>query len=137
AVADVVLLPQWELTREELAAVIGQQAAAGATNEQAVAQALAMPTDFGSQTGVVRGVLAGAREMQLSPAELERLARLTRDGLRQAVQDELLSRGHRPALVQEFTGDLAALPEAMRVPQTTAAAWTKPALEKKTTPKED
>ncbi|MCI0398022.1 MAG: hypothetical protein L0322_24260, partial [Chloroflexi bacterium] len=97
AVADVVLLPQWELTREELAAVIGQQAAAGATGEQAVVEALAMPTDFGSQTGLVRGVLAGAREMRLSPAELEHFARLTRDGLRQAVQDELLSRGHRPA----------------------------------------
>jgi hypothetical protein len=124
AVADMVLLPQRRLTRTELVTVIGQQVAAGATNEQAVVQAVGLPIGFGGQTGNVRGVLAGARAMNLSPADLSRLAELIRDGLRETAQEELISRGHRPAQVREFISDMAALPGAMVMPQSTAITPT-------------
>ena len=124
AVADMVLLPQRRLTRTELVTVIGQEAAAGATTEQAVIQAIGMPTGFGGQTGNVRGVMAGARAMNLSPAELGRLAEMIQDGLRDMVQAELTGRGYRPETVRDFVGDMAALPGAMVVPQSTAVAPT-------------
>jgi succinate dehydrogenase/fumarate reductase cytochrome b subunit len=120
AVADMVLLPQRRLTRIELVTVIGQQVAAGATNEQAVVRAIGSPIGFGGQTGNVRGLMAGARTMNLSPAELARLAELIRDGLRETAQEDLISRGYRPAQVREFVSDMATLPGAMVVPQTTA-----------------
>ena len=77
AVADMVLRPQRRVTRTELVTVIGREAAAEATTEQAVIQAIGMgqtvsASGFGGQTGNVRGVLAGARAMNLSPAELAR-----------------------------------------------------------------
>ena len=121
AVADMVLLPQRRLTRTELVMVVGQQVAAGASSEQAVAQAIGSPVGFGGQTGNVRGVMAGARAMNLSPAELARLAEMIQDGLRDAVQAELTGRGYRPEMVRDFVSDVAALPGAMVVPQTTAA----------------
>ncbi|MCA9990394.1 MAG: hypothetical protein KDE29_05270, partial [Anaerolineales bacterium] len=124
AVADMVLLPQRRLTRIELVTVIGQEAAAGATTEQAVIKAIGMPTGFGGQTGNVRGVMAGARAMNLSPAELGRLAEMIQDGLRDVVQAELTDRGYRPEMVRDFVGDMAALPGAMIVPQSTAVAPT-------------
>lgn len=120
AVADMVLLPQRRLTRGELAVVIGQQAAAGATSDQAVAEAIGSPVNFGGQTGAIRGVLAGAAEMSLSPDEMARLAGMISDGLREAVQAELAGRGHRPDIVRDFASDMASLPGAMTVPQTTA-----------------
>jgi hypothetical protein len=120
AVADMVLLPQRRLTRTELVTVIGREAAAGATNEQAITQAIGMPIGFGGQTGNVRGVLAGARAMNLSPAELARLAEMIQDGLRDVVQAELADRGYRPEMVRDFVGDMAALPGTVVVPQTTA-----------------
>lgn len=120
AVADMILLPQRRLTRPELAVVIGQEAAAGATSEQAVVEALGMPVGFGGQTGNVRGVLAGARTMQLSPADLARLAEMIQDGLRETVQQELVGRGYQTAQVSSFISDMAALPAAMIVPQSTA-----------------
>lgn len=124
AVADMVLLPQRRLTRTELVTVIGREAATGATTEQAVAQAIGMPVGFGGQTGNVRGVMAGARTMNLSPAELARLAEMIQDGLRDVVQSELTGRGYRPEMVRDFVGDMAALPGAMIVPQSTAVAPT-------------
>jgi hypothetical protein len=120
AVADMVLLPQRRLTRGELATVIGEQIAAGTTTDQAVADAIGTPVGFGGQTGTIRGVMAGAEAMNLSPDELARLAALISDGLREAVQAELAVRGHRPELVRGFVSDLASLPGAMIVPQTTA-----------------
>jgi len=120
AVADMILLPQRRLTRTELAAVIGQEAATGATSEQAVVEVLGMPVGFGGQTGNVRGVLAGARTMQLSPTDLARLAEMIQDGLRDTVQRELVGRGYQTAQVSSFISDLAALPAAMIVPQSTA-----------------
>lgn len=124
AVADMVLLPQRRLTRTELVTVIGQEAAAGATNEQTIVQAIGMPTGFGGQTGNVRGVMAGARAMNLSPAELVRLAEMIQDGLRDVVQAELADRGYRPEMVRDFVSDMAALPGAMVVPQSTAVGPT-------------
>lgn len=124
AVADMVLLPQRRLTRTELVTVIGQEAAAGATSEQAIAQAIGMPIGWGGQTGNVRGVLAGARAMNLSPAELSRLAEMIQDGLRDVVQAELADRGYRPEMVRDFVSDMAALPGAMVVPQSTAVKPT-------------
>jgi hypothetical protein len=124
AVADMILLPQRYLPRTELVAAIGQEAAAGANSEQAVVEALAMPVGFGGQTGNVRGVLAGARTMQLSPAELARLAAMIQDGLRDTVQQELVGRGYQTAQVTDFISDMAALPSAMIVPQSTAVAPT-------------
>jgi hypothetical protein len=121
AVADMVLLPQRRFTREELATVIGQEVAAGAGSEQAVVDAIGSPVGFGGQTGNVRGVMAGARAMSLSPAEMSRLAALIQDGLRETVQAELAGRGYRPEVVQDFVSDLAALPGAVVVPQTTAS----------------
>jgi hypothetical protein len=125
AVADMVLLPQRRLSRTELVSVIGQEAAAGAADEQPIIQALGIgPTvvasGFGGQTGNVRGVLAGAQAMNLSPAELARLAEMIQDGLRDRVQAELANRGYRPEMVRNFVSDMAALPGAMVVPQSTA-----------------
>lgn len=120
AVADMVLLPRRRLTRPELANVIGRQAAAGAGSEQAVVQAIGSPVGFGGQTGTVRGVLAGARDMTLSPADLTRLAGMIQDGLREAVQAELTAQGHPPEKVRHFVSDMAALPAALVVPQSTA-----------------
>ncbi|MCC6607013.1 MAG: hypothetical protein IT327_27650 [Anaerolineae bacterium] len=129
AVADMVLLPQRRLTRPELVSVIGQEAAAGAVDEQPILHALGMgptvvPSGFGGQTGNVRGVMAGARAMNLSPADLTRLAEMIQDGLRDMVQAELADRGHRPEMVRSFVSDLAALPGAMVVPQSTAIKMT-------------
>lgn len=124
AVADMVLLPQRRLTRTELVTVIGQEAAVGATNEQAIAQAIGMPIGWGGQTGNVRGVMAGARAMNLSPVELARLAEMIQDGLRDVVQAELAGRGYRPEMVRDFVSDIAALPGAMIVPQSTAVKPT-------------
>lgn len=136
AVADMVLLPQRRLTRAELVAVIGQEAAApraaaGAAGEQAVAQAIGMgPTvvasGFGGQTGNVRGVLAGAQAMQLSPADLARLAEMIQDGLRDVVQAELMGRGVPATQVHTFINDMAALPAAIVIPQTTAVQPQQP-----------
>lgn len=122
AVADMVLLPQRRLTRTELVTVIGQQAAAGAASEQAVVQAVGSPVGFGGQTGNVRGVMAGAQAMNLSPADLTRLAELIRNGLRETAQEELIGRGHQLAQVREFVSDMAALPGAMVLPQSTAGS---------------
>jgi hypothetical protein len=116
----MVLLPQRQLTRTELVAVIGQQVAAGETSEQAVAQAINTPVGFGGQTGNIRGVIAGAQAMNLSPAELTHLADLIRDGLRDMVQEELVSRGYRSEMVHAFVSDMSALPSVMVVPQTTS-----------------
>lgn len=121
AVADMVLLPQRYLTRAELAAVIGQEAAAPNATEQAVIQAIGSPVGLGGMTGSVRGVLAGAQAMNLSPAELARLAELIQDGLRDVVQAELAGRGYRPEMVRDFVSDMAALPGALVVPQTAAS----------------
>ncbi len=120
AVADMVLLPQRRLTRTELVGVIGQEAAAGAVDEQPVIQAIGMPVGFGGQTGNVRGVMAGVRAMNLSPADLARLSEMIQDGLRDVVQAELADRGYRPEMVRDFVSDMAALPGAMVVPQSTA-----------------
>ena len=125
AVADMVLLPQRRVSRAELVSVIGREAAAGAADEQPVLHALGMgptviPAGFGGQTGNVRGVLAGAQAMNLSPADLTRLADMIQDGLRDVVQTELFDRGYQPEMVRNFVSDIAALPGAMIVPQSTA-----------------
>lgn len=126
AVADMVLLPQRHLTRRELAHTIGQVAAEAATDEAAsataVAEALGTPVSFGGLTGSLRGVLAGARTLALPPEELARLADMIEAGLRQAVLTELAGRGYRPDVVRDFVTDLAALPAALILPQTTAGA---------------
>lgn len=126
AVADMVLLPQRQLTRPQLAAVIGRQAAAGAESEQAVIEALEMPVDFGPQTGAVRGVLDGARQLTLSPADLARLAALIQDGLREQAQAQLHARGAAPQQAHALLNEMAALPEIITVPQTTAVPPSQP-----------
>ncbi len=120
AVADMVMLPQRRVTREELVTVIGHEVAAGATNEQTVLQAIGSPVGFGGQTGNIRGVMAGARRMNLAAAELGRLAELIRDGLRETAQEELVTRGHQSVQVGEFVTNMAALPGMMVMPQSTA-----------------
>lgn len=121
AVADMVLLPQRRLTRGELAQAIGEAAAANqSATEQDVAAAIGSPVGFAGQTGTIRGVLAGARELRLSPADLARLVEMIQAGLQAKAQAELTSSGYRPELVREFIGDLAALPGSLVVPQTTA-----------------
>ena len=121
AVADMVLLPQRRLSRAELAYAIGQAGMAHeAATEQDVAVVVGSPTGFGGQTGNVRGVLAGAQTMNLSPAELARLAEMIQDGLRDRVQAELANRGYRPEMVRNFVSDVAALPGVLVVPQSTA-----------------
>ena len=60
--------------------------------------------------------------MNLSPAELARLAEMIQDGLRDVVGAELADRGYRPEIVRDFVSDMAALPAAMIVPQTTAVS---------------
>jgi hypothetical protein len=117
ALTDMVLLPRRQLSRPELARAIGQIAPDPHADEQAVAERLSMPVGFGSQTGSVRGVLAGAREMGLRPEEMTRLAEMIQEGLREAVLAELIEGGSRPEAARNFIGDLAALPESMIVPQ--------------------
>ena len=124
AIADMTLRPQRRLTRTELMAVIGQQVAAGKTNEQAVVQAIGSPVGFGGQTGNVRGVMAGARAMNLSSADLTQLAELIRNGLREQAQQTLVRRGVQPAQAREFIGDMSALPSALVVPQSAAMTPT-------------
>ena len=120
AVADLVLQPERRLTRVQLAAVIGAQVAAGSPTVEGVQAAIGSPVHFGGQTGNIRGVIAGAQALQLAPEELARLAERVGQGLREAVQAELVSRGHRPDVVHPFVSSLAALPAAVTVPQTTA-----------------
>jgi len=120
AVADLVLLPQRRLARPQLAVAIGERVAAGETTVASVQAAIGSPVHFGGQTGTVRGVIAGARALQLAPEELAQLAEQIGRGLREAVQAELVGQGHRPDLVAEFLSNLAALPAAITVPQTTA-----------------
>ena len=122
AVTDMLLLPRRQLSRRELAHAVGQVAADPDADERAVAERLAMPVGFGSQTGDVRGVLAGAREMGLTAAEMSRLAQMIQDGLREAVLTELTARNQPETAVRTFINDLAALPEAMVVPQSVRVA---------------
>jgi hypothetical protein len=68
----------------------------------------------------VRGVLAGASAMQLSPSDLARLAQMIQDGLRDSVQAELVGRGYQTSQVRSFISDMTALPAAMVVPQSTS-----------------
>ena len=117
AVADMVLLPQRRLARTELVTVIGEQAAAGQRNETAVSDAIGSPVSFGGQTGAIRGVMAGAGAMKLSPEELTRLAALIRDGMRQEAGQQLVAQGHQPAAARALISDIAALPATMVVPQ--------------------
>jgi hypothetical protein len=117
ALTDVVLLPRRQLSRPELARAIGQTAVEPDSSEQEVALRLSMPVGFGSQTGSVRSVLAGARAMGLTPEEMTRLAQMIQDGLREAVLAELIESGRQPEAARDFTGDLAALPESLVVPQ--------------------
>ncbi len=117
AVADMVLLPQRRLARTELVTVIGEQAAAGQRNETAVSTAIGSPVSFGGQTGAIRGVMAGAGAMKLSPEELTRLAALIRDGMRQEAGQQLVAQGHQPAAARALISDIAALPATMVVPQ--------------------
>lgn len=124
AVADMVLLPQRQLTKQQLVTVIGQEVAAGAIDEQPVIDSLQMPVGFGGQTGNVRGVLAGAKAMQLSTTELSQLAEMIQDGLRDDAQLQLTRRGHRPEMVRDLVADIAALPNVLVIPQTTAVAPT-------------
>lgn len=120
AVADMVLLPQRQLTHSELISAIGQVATQGATDEQPIAHELGMPVGFGTQTGNVRAVLAGTQQLQLGPGELTRLAQMVQQGLRAQVQAELLARGTAPIDAQTFINDLTALPSVMTVPQSTS-----------------
>lgn len=121
AVADLVLLPQRRLTRSQLAAAIGERVAAGETTVASVQATIGSPVHFGGQTGTVRGVIAGAQALRLAPEEMARLAEQIGRGLREAVQAELVGQGHRPEVVSDFLNNLAALPAAITVPQTTAA----------------
>jgi hypothetical protein len=65
-------------------------------------------------------VLAGARELQLAPADLTRLVEAVQRGLQDEVIRELAARGGRPEAVRALAADLAALPELLSVPLTTS-----------------
>lgn len=120
-VADMVLLPQRRLTRGELAQAIGEAAAANqAATEQDVAAAIGSPVGFAGQTGTIRGVLGGARELHLSPEDLTRLVEMIQAGQQAKAQAELTSSGYHLERVRELLNDLATLPGSLVVPQTTA-----------------
>jgi len=120
ALADVLLLPRRRLTRVELATAIGEAAGRDEASEQDVAHLLGTRAHFGSQTGNVREVLAGARELQLAPADLTRLAEAVQRGLQEEVIREMAARGGRPEAMRALAADLAALPELLSVPLTTS-----------------
>lgn len=122
AVADMVLLPRRQVTRTELARAIGEQVAAGDATVDGLQHALGSPVHFGGQTGNMRGVIAGARALQLSPEELAQLAEFIREGLWQDAQRQLLERGHSAERVHTFIADLSGLPTVMSVPQSTAGS---------------
>jgi hypothetical protein len=120
AVADMVLLPQRQVTRADLVATIGQQMATGQASDVSVAAALGAPVHFGGQTAAVRGVIAGAQALQLAPEDMVRLAERLRDGLWAEAQTDLARQGFAPADIHRFFADLAALPPVLRLPQSTA-----------------
>ena len=72
---------------------------------------------------IARGDLATRIEVR-GTHELARLAEMIQDGLRDAVQAELMGRGYQAGQVHSFMSDLTALPAAMIVPQTTSAGST-------------
>lgn len=118
----MVLLPRRRVTRTELARAIGEQVAAGDATVDGLQHALGSPVHFGGQTGNMRGVIAGARALQLSPEELAQLAEFIREGLWQDAQRQLLERGHSAERVHTFIADLSGLPTVMSVPQSTAGS---------------
>ena len=120
AVADMVLLPQRQVSRSELVLAIQSQTAEETPSAQGIAQTLGSPVGFGGQTGTVRGVLAGSQAFNLSPAEIQQIAHLIQQGLREQAVAILQARGQSEAAASTFVADVAALPEAITLPQTTA-----------------
>lgn len=120
AIADAVLMPRRVLDKEELTAAIAETLAGGYTSDAALSAHIGTPANFGGDTGSIRAVMEGAREMSLSREDMERMARLIRDGLKQEVRAELEKAGHSRFAVDGFINGLDSLPEAIQVPQTAA-----------------
>ena len=120
AVADVTLQPRRRVGRVNLVTTIAEQAHDADADEQSVAASLGSPVGFGGQTGNVRGVLAGARALQLSSAEMSQLAELIGQGQRDAALASLTQHGIPVTQAQLLVADIAALPNAITLPQTTA-----------------
>ena len=118
-VADITLLPRRKVHRADLVGAIAAQASHPNSNATSIAMSLGSPVGFGSQTGAVRGVLAGARRLQLSAAEMTQLANLIGQGLRQQALDNLTQHGLSQTQARELVSDIVTLPDAITLPQTT------------------
>ena len=121
-VADVTLQPRRRVSRANLITTIAEQAQNTDADAQTVAASLGSPVGFGGQTGNVRGVLAGTRALQLNSAEMSHLADLIGQGQRDAALNSLTQRGIPVAQARMLLADIAALPNAITLPQTTAPA---------------
>ncbi|MCB9444057.1 MAG: hypothetical protein H6669_07455 [Ardenticatenaceae bacterium] len=120
AVADALLMPRRVLDKEELTAAIAETMASGYTSDAALSAHIGTPINFGGDTGSIRAVMEGAREMSLGQADMERLTFMILDGLKQEVRAELEKAGHNRMVVDDFVNGLDSLPESIQVPQTAA-----------------
>ena len=121
AVADLTLLPRRKMHRADLVGTIAAHAAYPNSDATSIAASLGSPVGFGSQTGAVRGVLAGARVLQLTADDIAQLADQIGQGMRQQVLDSLTQHGLSQAQARELLSDIVALPDAITLPQTTAS----------------
>ncbi|MCB8975805.1 MAG: hypothetical protein H6657_00050 [Ardenticatenaceae bacterium] len=121
AVADMLLLPQRRVTRQELAGLIGRSVADGAVNEQPILAELNTPVHFGGQTGLIRELVNETRQLALSPEVLASLVALIEQGLRPQAQQALVGRGVAATDVELLLANLAALPQTLIMPQTVMA----------------
>ncbi|MGB1249619.1 MAG: hypothetical protein ACPG8W_03235 [Candidatus Promineifilaceae bacterium] len=119
-VADVTLLPRRRVSRANLVTTIAEQAQNVDANEQTVAASLGSPVGFGGQTGNVRGVLAGAKALRLSSADMQQLTELIDQDQNDAAHAVLTQRGIPTTQADMMLTDIAALPNVITLPQTTS-----------------
>ena len=122
AVADIVLLPYRQITRRDLVGTIAQQAQTANADDQSVAAALDSPVGFAGQTGNVRGILSGTRALNLTPQQVANMADQIGQGMRVQVANALIQQGASPDVANELIADIAALPDRLIIPQTTAVS---------------
>ncbi len=113
------MLPRRRLNRVALVDAIAAQATNPRADVDSLAASLGSPVGFGGQTGNVRGVLAGARTLNLNSADLTQLTEQIGQGLRQQALDTLTQRELPLQPARELISDIAALPAAITLPQTT------------------
>src|SRR5690606_36122168 len=113
-------MPRRVRDQDEPTAAIAETLAGCDTSDAAHPAHVGTPAHVGGDTRSLRAVMEGAREMALSREDMERMARLIRDGLKQEVRAQLEKAGHSRFAVDGFVNGLDSLPDAIQVPQTAA-----------------